>query len=46
MPESRLENLKRPVQPMPEFVRRALAERGMMDAYGPAPAYQQNDYLG
>jgi uncharacterized protein YdeI (YjbR/CyaY-like superfamily) len=46
MPEPGLENLKRPVQPMPDFVRRALQERGMMDAYRARPAYQQNDYLG
>jgi uncharacterized protein YdeI (YjbR/CyaY-like superfamily) len=46
MPESRLENLKRPLQPMPEFVRRAIEEREMMDAYRARPAYQQNDYLG
>jgi uncharacterized protein YdeI (YjbR/CyaY-like superfamily) len=46
MPESRLENLKRPVQPMPEFVRQAIEERGMMGAYRARPAYQQNDYLG
>jgi uncharacterized protein YdeI (YjbR/CyaY-like superfamily) len=46
MPEADLTSLKRPVQPMPDFVRRALQERGMMDAYRARPAYQQNDYLG
>ncbi|MCG8456669.1 MAG: YdeI/OmpD-associated family protein, partial [Holophagales bacterium] len=38
-------NLKRPRQPMPEAVRRALEERGLTDDYRARPAYQQNDYL-
>jgi uncharacterized protein YdeI (YjbR/CyaY-like superfamily) len=38
--------LKRPKQPMPGFVRQALNEHGLMDAYRKRPAYQQNDYLG
>lgn len=38
--------LKRPRYPMPEFVKRALEERGLMAAYQARPAYQQNDYLG
>ena len=38
--------LKRPLQPMPEFVQRALLEHGLMDAYRSRPPYQQNDYLG
>lgn len=37
--------LKRPVQPMPDFVRRALNERGLMEAYESRPPYQRNDYL-
>lgn len=41
-----LSRLKRPRQPMPGFVRRALEERGLMAAYRARPAYQQNDYLG
>jgi uncharacterized protein YdeI (YjbR/CyaY-like superfamily) len=31
---------------MPASVRRALVERGLMDAYRARPAYQRNDYLG
>lgn len=36
---------KRPRYPMPAFVRRALAERGVMDAYRARPPYQRNDYI-
>lgn len=38
-------NLKRDRQPMPEFVKRALLKRGLMDAYDERPPYQRNDYL-
>ncbi|WP_437998751.1 YdeI/OmpD-associated family protein [Sorangium sp. So ce185] len=38
--------LKRPRYPMPDFVKTALDERGLMDAYRQRPAYQQNDYIG
>jgi uncharacterized protein YdeI (YjbR/CyaY-like superfamily) len=31
---------------MPSFVRKALLENGVMEAYRLRPAYQQNDYLG
>lgn len=31
---------------MPDFVREALLDRGLMDAYRDRPAYQQNDYVG
>lgn len=39
-------NLKRTRYPMPDFVKRTLEERGLMDAYNERPAYQQNDYIG
>lgn len=39
-------SLRRPIQPMPEFVRAALLESGLLPAYLERPAYQQNDYLG
>jgi len=39
-------NLKRPRHPMPDFVKRALEERDLMEAYKERPAYQQNDYVG
>ena len=38
--------LKRPRHEMPPFVREALLERGLMEAYRSRPPYQQNDYLG
>ena len=38
--------LKRPRYPMPDFVKQALDERGLMEAYQERPAYQQNDYVG
>jgi len=31
---------------MPDFVREALDEKGLMSAYRARPDYQQNDYLG
>jgi len=37
--------LTRPLQPMPDDVRAALIERGMMERYEARPAYQRNDYL-
>jgi len=46
MSDPKHQNLKRPLQPMPGFVREAIEARGMMDAYHARPAYQQNDYLG
>ena len=35
----------RPRQEMPDFVRSALVERGLMSLYEARPAYQRNDYL-
>ena len=37
--------LKRPLHPMPAFVRDALEEDGLMARYDARPAYQRNDYL-
>jgi hypothetical protein len=31
---------------MPDFVRKALLEYGLMEAYRSRPPYQQNDYTG
>ncbi|WP_248306145.1 YdeI/OmpD-associated family protein [Devosia oryzisoli] len=39
------DRLIRPLQPMPEEVRVALAARGLTDLYAARPAYQRNDYL-
>lgn len=36
----------RPRYPMPDFIRQALNERSLMDAYQSRPPYQQNDYIG
>jgi uncharacterized protein YdeI (YjbR/CyaY-like superfamily) len=30
---------------MPDFIREALNQKGLMDAYHERPAYQQNDYI-
>jgi hypothetical protein len=46
MNEQKLSRLKRPVYPMPDFVRRALDKRELVDAYRNRPLYQQNDYIG
>jgi uncharacterized protein YdeI (YjbR/CyaY-like superfamily) len=42
----RTSRLTRPLHPMPHFVRKALTEHGLMDAYRERPPYQKNDYLG
>ena len=39
-------NLKREIQPMPDDIREALIQRGLMEQYEARPAYQRNDYLG
>ncbi|HEY9526880.1 MAG TPA: YdeI/OmpD-associated family protein [Anaerolineales bacterium] len=31
---------------MPDYIREALTERKLMDAYRERPDYQQNDYIG
>ena len=36
---------RRPRYEMPEFVRQALAKRGLTEAYYDRPPYQQNDYI-
>lgn len=38
--------LKRPANPMPEFIRMALDTSGLRDLYEDRPWYQRNDYLG
>ena len=45
MSEPDFSKLSRPIQPMPDSIREALQERGLMEAYRGRPAYQQNDYL-
>lgn len=38
--------LKRPIYPMPAFVREALETSGLESAYDARPPYQRNDYVG
>ncbi len=38
--------LKRPRYPMPGFIRDALVEAGLTEAYRERPPYQRNDYIG
>lgn len=38
--------LKRERYPMPDFIRKALEEKGLTAAYRARPDYQQNDYVG
>ena len=37
---------RRPRHEMPDFVRDALAEHGLEEAYRSRPPYQRNDYIG
>ena len=46
MVDDKYSRLKRPRNPMPDYVRESLIIRGLMDAYLDRPAYQQNDYIG
>lgn len=46
MSEQAHPSLKRAINPMPDYVRAALEERGLMETYLARPPYQQNDYLG
>ena len=46
MSETDFSSLSRPIHPMPSFVKKALVEHGLLDAYLSRPPYQQNDYIG
>lgn len=37
---------RRPRQPMPDLIRQALLDKGLMPAFLARPPYQQNDYIG
>ena len=37
--------VRRPREPMPDRIRRALHEAGLTEAYRARPPYQRNDYL-
>lgn len=43
---ARKSTVKRARNDMPAYVRDALDEHGLMDAYKARPPYQRNDYLG
>lgn len=38
--------LKRQRNPMPNYIQKALEDRGLTQKYSQRPAYQQNDYIG
>jgi len=38
--------LKRQRNPMPNFIKHALEDQGLIQEYAKRPAYQQNDYIG
>lgn len=38
--------LKRDINPMPQFIEKALEDNGVKQDYLNRPAYQRNDYLG
>ena len=40
-----MSNLQRLIQPMPDSVRAALEDAGLLDEYLERPPYQRNDYL-
>ena len=40
------DGLTRDIHPIPDFVREALRERELADAYRARPPYQKNDYVG
>jgi hypothetical protein len=46
MTNSEFSSLARPIQPMPDFIKDALIDNHLIDAYKNRPPYQQNDYLG
>jgi uncharacterized protein YdeI (YjbR/CyaY-like superfamily) len=46
MDETDFSSLSRPIHPMPDFVKEALLERRLLNAYRSRPPYQQNDYIG
>ena len=45
MENDKFRNLRRPLYQMPDFVKEALIEGDLMEAYRARPAYQQNDYI-
>lgn len=46
MKKPRASRLVRPRHPMPRFVKNALNDRDLNEAYKSRPPYQRNDYIG
>lgn len=46
MSEKKPNRLERPIHPMPDYVKIALNERSLEEAYEARPPYQRNDYTG
>lgn len=40
------QKLKRKLNPMPDYIEKALKDNGVKQDYKARPAYQRNDYLG
>ena len=40
-----ISRMKRPIYEMPDWMKQAIAERGLEQKYRERPAYQQNDYV-
>jgi uncharacterized protein YdeI (YjbR/CyaY-like superfamily) len=43
---SKFSNLKRDINPVPDFVKKALEINDLKQDFENRPAYQQNDYIG
>ena len=41
-----MSTLRRPLYPMPDFVKKALLDNGLMEVFYNRPPYQRNDYIG
>ena len=41
-----MSTLRRPLYPMPDFVKKALLDKGLMEVFYNRPPYQRNDYIG
>ena len=46
MKEDKFANLKRTRYPIPDYIKEALEEHALVEAFEERPAYQQNDYIG
>jgi uncharacterized protein YdeI (YjbR/CyaY-like superfamily) len=46
MNDTDFSSLSRPINPLPDYVKTALVEHWLIDAYPSRPPYQQNDYIG